>query len=318
MNIPRNNLVAIGVFCIALVAIFFISHKVTYTQKEKGGNADTVAKENAYFPDPFATTSLNTKAIYVYAPAKKQVMYQKNASKSLPLASVTKIMTAYISSTILDDEDIIVIIPDDLMPDGESGLYPGEQWKFKDLRDIMLVASANDAAEAIRRVADEKLPLRGATTTIDIMNAKARELGLTTLSFESVTGLDIANVEATAYGSAEDIALLLVHIIEEKPEIFESTREASILRKPLYGSAKTYKNTNITVNDMPSIIASKTGFTDTAGGNVIAAFDAGLGSPIVIAILGSANQESRFTDLLELSEKALRYVNGTYYTEYKK
>jgi D-alanyl-D-alanine carboxypeptidase len=75
-----------------------------------------------------------------------------------------------------------------------------------------------------------------------------------------------------------------------------------------------FKNTNITINDMPSIIASKTGYTDSAGGNLITAFDAGLGSPIVIAVLGSTNQDTRFQDMLQLAQKAVQYINGTYYS----
>jgi D-alanyl-D-alanine carboxypeptidase len=308
LKIPETRTIAIVTCVIALGAIFFVSTGTAHVKEQ------TPVKPAPVFVNPFATTTLDAKGAFVYAPTSKHVMFQSNADVTLPLASVTKVMTAFVASTVLSDEDIITISTDDLLPDGDAGLYPGEQWKFKDLRDVMLVASANDAAEAIRRTVDEKLMARGASTTIGIMNEKAAELGLGSLNFQSVTGLDDLDGAATAFGSARDMALMFTHVIHSRPDIFESTRESSIYRGAINGIASTFKNTNVTINDMPSIIASKTGFTDAAGGNLIAAFDAGLGSPIVIAVLGSDNQETRFTDMLELAEKALRYINGTYYS----
>ncbi len=306
MKIPRNKAIAIALCCIALIAIFFISSDTKHT---------AVTTYEPAFVSPFATTSIQAKGVYVYAPSSNHVMYQLHADMPLPLASVTKIMTAYVTSTVLSDDDIVTIQASDLAPEGDNGFSPGDRWKFSDLRDVTLVASANDGAEALRRAADEKLARRGASTTVQLMNEKAAELGLRTLTFSSVTGLDDPEtLQATAFGSAHDIALVFTSIIHERPDIFEATRESKITRGPLNGAQKVYENTNVTIDEMPSIIASKTGFTDAAGGNLIAAFDAGLGSPIVIAVLGSTNQETRFDDMLELAEKAMRYVNGTYYS----
>lgn len=308
LTIPNSKSIAIGVCCIALIAIFFATSDTSH-RKEVPEN------EKPVFINPFASSSVHAESVFVYAPQSTHTMHQKNAHTPLPLASLTKVMTAYVTSLVFSDDDTIVIYPDDLLPEGDGGINPGEQWTFKDVRDIMLVASSNDAAEALRRATDERLALNGsASTTIGIMNEKARSLGWTTLEFRSVTGLDDAALQATAYGSARDIALAFTHIMTERPDIFEATREAYIVRGPLNGYQRAYNNTNVTVNEMPSILASKTGFTDAAGGNVIAAFDAGLGSPIVIAVLGSDNQHTRFSDLMDLSEKALRYINGTYYS----
>lgn len=308
MKLPNNRTLAIVIGCIALIAIFFFFFNKPTTV--------TSTNNEPVFNNPFATTSLQAKAAFVFAPASNNVMYQSHADVPLPLASVTKIMTAYIASTVLSNDDIITIQSSDLAPEGDVGISPGERWKFSDLRDVMLVASANDAAEALRRATDERLAAKGsASTTIGSMNEESKKLSLETLHFESVSGLDTADTQqATAYGSARDIALAFTHIIRERPDIFEATRESSIIRGPQNGAQKIFKNTNITINDMPSIIASKTGYTDSAGGNLITAFDAGLGSPIVIAVLGSTNQETRFQDMLQLAKKAVQYINGTYYS----
>jgi D-alanyl-D-alanine carboxypeptidase len=308
LKLPDNRSIAIGVCCIALIAIFFVSSDTKHV------NTEVLEKPEPVFVNPFATTTVEAKGAFVFAPTSNHVMFQKNASVPLPLASVTKIMTAYVASTVLSDTDTITIQESDLFPDGDGGIYPGEQWKFNDLRDVMLVASANDAAEAIRRATDEKLALRSASTTVGIMNELAAANGWNTLDFDGVTGLDDLSGRPSAYGSARDISFALIHILREKPQIFESTRESSVSRGPINGYQRSYKNTNVTVNDMPSLIASKTGYTDAAQGNLIAAFDAGLGSPIVITVLGSDNQETRFSDMLELAEKAVKYINGTYYS----
>lgn len=308
MKLLSNNVLAVILGGIALIAIFFLSSEPVHTSQSK---IDTPV-----FISPFATTSLQARSVFVFAPASNHVMYQSNSDIPLPLASVTKIMTAYVTSNIFANDDIITIQSSDLTPEGDGGINPGEQWKFSDLRDVMLVASSNDAAEALRRATDDRLASQGsASTTIGIMNEEGEQHMLGTLKFNSVSGLDDSLThEATAYGSARDIALVFTYIIRERPEIFQATREGAIVRGALNGSQKVFKNTNITINDMPSIIASKTGYTDSAGGNLITAFDAGLGSPIVIAVLGSTNQDTRFQDMLQLAQKAVQYINGTYYS----
>ena len=65
-------------------------------------------------------------------------------------------------------------------------------------------------------------------------------------------------------------------------------------------------NTNPNSITIPGFIASKTGFTDLAGGNLVMAFDAGVGNPIVIVVLGSSHA-GRFTDASALIHATLKY-----------
>jgi D-alanyl-D-alanine carboxypeptidase len=177
----------------------------------------------------------------------------------------------------------------------------------------MLIASSNDAAESLRSVTDERLNEMGTTTTaLELMNQIAKENGFNTLYFDSPSGLDATDGVASAYGSALDITLLMVKIMKDAPEIFEATREPVVMRGPIGGTLRDYKNTNISSNTLPGLLASKTGFTDAAGGNLVVMFDAGLGLPVVISILGSVDQDTRFDDMKELVSKSIRYLNGTY------
>ena len=80
-------------------------------------------------------------------------------------------------------------------------------------------------------------------------------------------------------------------------EIDELTEKEKQLNSDIF--AHLTKNTNIIVDKLPGVLASKTGFTDLAGGNLIMAFDIGLGHRIIISVLGST-KEARFEDLEKL------------------
>ena len=70
------------------------------------------------------------------------------------------------------------------------------------------------------------------------------------------------------------------------------------------------QNTNYFVDQVPNIIASKTGFTDLAGGNLVIAYDAGLNRPIIISVLGSS-EEGRFKDALKLLEASMEEIQNS-------
>ena len=127
------------------------------------------------------------------------------------------------------------------------------------------------------------------------MNRTANELKLRDLHFFNETGLDLGDASAGAYGSAHDVAKLLAYITKEAPEILEATRYDSMEFTSLENLPHVATNTNIIARLIPGLIGSKTGFTDLAGGNLAITFDAGLGYPIVVVVLGSTIDD-RFTD----------------------
>ena len=67
-------------------------------------------------------------------------------------------------------------------------------------------------------------------------------------------------------------------------------------------------NTDLDIGKIPGLLASKTGFTALAGGNLVVAFDASIGRPIIVVVLGST-EDGRFTDVAQLTSSSLAYIN---------
>jgi D-alanyl-D-alanine carboxypeptidase (penicillin-binding protein 5/6) len=250
-------------------------------------------------PNYFKNMLLEAQAAYVYDVTTGKVLYQKNADLVLPLASITKVMTAVVASEQNPIVDSVTISAEALASDGESGLTEGEIWKLEDLLAFTLINSSNDGAQAIA----DAFP-----SFIDMMNSKARALGLTTLSFKNPTGLDIdATGEAGGYGSAKDVAKLFEYILTQNPTLLEPTAYASREYSSLTATY-TAKNTNTIIGSIPNLLASKTGYTLKAGGNLAVVFDRGLSNPVIAVVLGSS-QEGRFLDIMRLASSTLATYN---------
>jgi len=298
-QLNKNNFYLIVFGCLILFSgIFFL----LWNEAEK----ETVVVEPVVLPppppNPFLDTVIGARSAIVFDANSGNIIYEKNSTTSRPLASVTKLMTAYTISEILPATSTITIIDQDLATEGESGLSTGETWTMKDLRDIMLVASSNDAAEAISRGGGEDF--------IDTMNAKSVERGWLSFSFKNPSGLDERDVEPTAYGNARDVAFLLKRILQEHADILEPTRDEFISRTPISGIGlqRTFKNTNVSLGDFPTVLGSKTGYTLSAGGNLALVYSVGLNRPIIIVVLGSEDQQKRFEDIKLLASTTEAYL----------
>jgi D-alanyl-D-alanine carboxypeptidase (penicillin-binding protein 5/6) len=218
-------------------------------------------------------------------------------------------MTALVAYELLEDESKINITIESIKTDGDSGLSDGQVFSLKELTDLVLIASSNDGAMALSAAAGNAV--NGSVDPnklfVHAMNLRAEELGLTNTHFENPTGLDISPTEPGAVSSARDVALLLEYIITTYPSVTSLTT-ADATR--IYNEAGEYydiENTNEIVDDIDGLIASKTGFTELAGGNLAIAFDAGLNRPIVVVVLGSTYEE-RFSDVKALSDRARTYI----------
>ena len=151
-------------------------------------------------------------------------------------------------------------------------------------------------------------PTDGPAPRVSCRTERGRALGLSSTSFNNPTGLDLnGETEPSAMSSARDVTKLFAYMLKHHPELLEATRLEAISRSSQDRRTYAIENTNQIVDDIPLLIASKTGFTDTAGGNLVIAFDAGLGHPIIITVLGSS-PEGRFSDAQQLIEATLRYT----------
>ncbi|MFA4890333.1 MAG: hypothetical protein WC587_01725 [Candidatus Paceibacterota bacterium] len=241
--------------------------------QEKSGKAEVT--------DYFKDINLEAKAAYVFDVAKNKPIFELNADTRLPLASLTKIMTAVVAL-----ENI-----------------PQEQ-KTADLLSIMLVSSSNDAAVALSLGVELPSGLGSSTPFVSLMNKKAEEIGMAQTSFFNPTGLDVSFESAGAYGSARDAAKLMEYFVKNYPKVAEATRYES-----LNVGSKNFKNTDKLAEFLPGIIAGKTGTTDLAGGNLVVAIDIGLGHPVIIAVLGST-EEGRFEDVKKLYEATVKSLTS--------
>jgi len=246
--------------------------------------------------EPKINVEVVAKAVYVKELNTGKVLYAKNENEVLPLASLTKIMTAVVAIKNGDDNQLVKISEEDLNIEGEYYLYSDEVFKLKDLIKITMSGSVNDTATAISGVLNNKKYF------VDEMNSTAKRIGLGNSYFRNPTGLDIESIIPSATGSAKDVATLLQYALINYPEIFDSTTIESFSIKSTDGIVHKIDNTNKITGQINGLIASKTGYTDSAGGNLALIVDKGLNEPVAIVILGSTNSTTRFDDALKILE----------------
>jgi len=308
----KNTLMPITVGAGVLLVVIFFSIFFAILNIEPKGNVVSVASSSSQQisapvyatvkQDPFSDIEVRATAAYVLDVTDGKVLYEKNSEAQLPLASVAKVMTALVASH--SSGDTIITVKNSDLESGAGGLLLSEKWKLKDLLDYMLVVSSNSGASAIARTLGNEQ-----RSFVDQMNDMAMSLRLEQTFYLSPNGLD-ANVPgglSGAYGSAKDMADLFSYIVLNDPELLSATAHDALRFTSLDGFIHLAVNTNKVAQSIPRLLASKTGLTDLAGGNLVVAFDAVPSRPIVVAVLGST-QEGRFLDVEKLVSAAIKKV----------
>lgn len=258
----------------------------------------TEEKKIVVFPE----VTVQAEAFVVYDLATHTVLSAKNEEVPLPLASITKLLTASAAVDVLANNTEVTVTSVD------TGLSLGDVYSAGDLIRLALVASSNAAAQTL---ADTVASIQGSVAAESLAGA-ASALGLLQTRANNGSGLDESALVAGGYGSALDVARLAGSFVEKAPEFALMTTESSVSVTRKDGVVQTRKNTNPYVNEIPGLLLSKTGYTDLAGGNLVVVFDAGINHPIAVAALGST-EEARFTDVRALVEAARMYL-GEYYS----
>jgi len=291
-------------FLIISIVIFII---LIIGGKSQNRDANIAIKEKI---NPFQNLSLEGKGIVVFDLINNREIFSKNSDMPLPLASLTKVMTAIIAEEKLSEDQQIEITKEDLSPEGDSKLLVGDTWLMRDLRDFTLLTSSNDGAfalAAIAKIQNDQTIKSDEDQFVKEMNDMAIKIGLLNSKFFNEHGLDREADRGGAYGSARDMASLFAYVMQNYPTMLEATRYKNLQFASTHGDYSA-DNTNILVDKIPNLIASKTGYTDLAGGNLVVAFDAGLNRPIIISVLGST-ESGRFTDVQKLVEASLKYIH---------
>lgn len=270
-----------------ILALFLLIPSVPIEQSV----SDSITIENSVAPDAFAHVPLEAQAAIVYDLATGETLYEKNADAQLPLASLTKLLTVYGALTVLSPDTLITIHKSAASSEGPRTFSVGQTFSLFDLARLTLTASLNDGAVAIGDAAVE----RGNSTQIDLLASAVSSLGLSQTYAVNSSGLDMNTAVSGAYGSARDFARVAGALVEIAPAIAAATTKLSAEAVSVGGTSFSVKNTNQLVETIPGLLLSKTGYTDLAGGNLAIVFDAGMGHPIAIVVLGSS-QKARFTD----------------------
>ena len=217
-----------------------------------------------------------------------RTLYAKNAAEAVPIASITKLMTAMV---VLDaalplDELIAIDRADvDRIKHTRSRLEVGWHVARGDLLRVALMSSDNRAAGALGRTYPG-----GAAACVAAMNRKAGDLGMALTRFTDTTGLSTGNV-----ASAEDLARM-VRAASNYPPIREATATWSHTVRFPSGFALEYHNSNLLVrNEAWSIALSKTGYLNEAGRCLVMLADVAA-RPVIIVLLDSWGTYTRLGD----------------------
>ncbi len=237
-------------------------------------------------------TLLLAQSAVLYDPSDGRILFEKKADAVRPLASLTKLMSAEV---VLNNEEQFLNTPitmatSDLATAGDAGdwgFHAGDVVTLGNLVKFGLVASSNDAMAAAATSLGPNY--------INDMNRTAGALGLMSTYFLNSTGLDLNDDTSGAYGSATDVARLAAAFLKTYPQYFELTEYPTIAIDDS-GKVLVADATARPIQNIPGLIGAKTGYTDLAGGNLVAAFDIDIGHPLIAVVLGST-EEGRFSDI---------------------
>ncbi|QJE00849.1 D-alanyl-D-alanine endopeptidase [Massilia forsythiae] len=234
--------------------------------------------------DPLA---LRSSVAYVLDQDSSEVLFEKNSSVALPIASITKLMTGFVVVQAHQNLDEILTVTEDDVDHHKftsSRLQVGTRMTRGDLLHIALMSSENRAAAALGR----NYP-GGINAFVAAMNAKARELSMNNTHYVDSSGLSSQNVS-----SARDLAKL-VSMAHHEPLLRQYTTDPNYVVEA-GGRALRYSNTNYLVA-MPdwNIGLQKTGFINEAGRCLV--MQAMIqGRNVVMVFLDSKGKQSRTAD----------------------
>lgn len=242
-----------------------------------------------------AETEISSKSAVVIDAGTNAILFSKDGNRKMPIASLTKLMTAIVAMERIDLSEKITISEKAVKKGGKTdGLFAGEEIMAEDLLKIMLVNSNNVAAEAIA----EHVNLKSGDF-VKLMNEKTELLGLKNTKFFNASGLD---QEEENYSTAYEIAQIfdyglrypkIWHILKiRKAEVWSADKKKKHI----------LKSTNLLLGKLDNIEGGKTGFTDDAGECLVLVAGSPDGNNRVISVV--LNSSDRFRD----TEKIIKWT----------
>ncbi len=295
--------IAVGIFLASNISN--IAHLKFPSLNKISGVAKTAAvaeavededKQSYFFTNKSETSGpkISAEAYLVGDLLTGEVVLAKNQNKKMPIASVSKVMTALLSDALAKPSDTSKVSSAALATYGGNGSFRiGESISTKDLLYPLLLQSSNDAAEILAETFDRE-------SFIHKMNEEADALTLESTSFEDPTGLSRNN-----QSTVSDLFKLAGYIFKEKPELWQLTTKRSYANKVHHWSS-----TNQFLSTA-GYLGGKSGYTDPAGQTVISLFSLPLSKdserPLAIVLLKSADRHKDVETLLKYLKKNIYY-----------
>jgi len=216
------------------------------------------------------------------------VYMQFESKKILPVASMSKLVTAFVATDMLPDDAIIGISTSSLRaPPDKSNLRVGETYTLGEILHPLLLSSSNVAAEAVSSSTDDRPDF------LEAMSNYAWEIGMPDTFFADPSGVSPRNV-----ATAQDIFALARYLSSYRPDILALTRIASTSSATTTEhDAHDFVSTHPFVSE-PGFIGGKTGRTPEAGETMVTIIDI-QGKPVAIIVLGSRDRALDTRILLE-------------------
>ena len=223
--------------------------------------------------------------------ATGKILYENNAHEPLPPASVTKVMTMLLIMEAIDSGKIgwndMVTTSEAAAAKGGSQIYlkVGETMSVTDMVKSIAVSSANDCACAMaEHIAGSE------SAFVQLMNARAKELGMNDTNFVNCTGLDDGEEAKDHKTSAYDIAVMSRQLLKHHPDIKKFT---TIWMDTVRDGAFGLSNTNKLVRFYSGATGLKTGFTSGAGYCLSASAQRD-GMELIAVVMGCDASANRF------------------------
>ncbi len=274
--------IAKKILCFLFILIFLLNFNITFASEEN-------------------LLNLNAHSCVVLDRTSKKILFGKNEYNKVKMASTTKIMTATI---ILENCDLnqTVTISKKAAGTGGSrlGLKTGDKITIRDLLYGLLLVSGNDAAVALAESCSGSVP-----DFANLMNNKAKELGLNNTHFETPHGLDSDNHYTTAY----ELALLADYALNNST--FKNIVGTKSYTITINGYPKNLTNTNELLGNLSGVYGIKTGFTNGANRCLVTACKRG-DMDIICVVLGCDTKNFRSSDSTKLINYAFdnfQYIN---------
>ena len=241
--------------------------------------------------------SLNSRYAIAIDRDSKAILYGKNETQKVPMASTTKIMTSIVlmenlgvNNNLTLNSEIEVCKQAGVIGGSRLGLKTGDKITINDLLYGLMLCSGNDAAIQIA------VSVSGSVEEFaNLMNKKANELGLKSSHFVTPHGLD----EEEHYTTAYELAIIADYAlnIEKIAEVVKTKTHTVYIN----GDRKAINNTNELLGYLDGVNGVKTGFTNGAGRCLVTSVERG-GFNIITVVLGADTKKFRTKDSINIIE----------------